>query len=315
MDLVSALTKQFGDNAFSRKDIIAVAKKNKISTSERREFLADSQYKVSHGVYSVKAAEPQVPEKKETDEDVLERIKERFVILEKLSESAAFGETRALIVSGPPGLGKTHTVTETIVPAAALYRILSGSASAVGLFRALWETKSKGSVLILDDCDSVFFDLAALNLIKAACDSTKKRTIRWCTDYHMSSADGDVPEKEFEYNGTIVFITNIDFDASVKKGSKIAPHIEALMSRAHYLTLGIKNRRDYLIRIEQVIKEMYLKGEFAKEEAIDSIRFIRDHSDSLRELSVRTAIKLTQLRKSIPEGWERCARVTMCKGY
>lgn len=314
MNLVEILKNEFGSDTFSRKEFIAVCKKNNVPVNERKVFLQDPTYKQSHGVYCVEP-EPEEPEVPETDEEILKRITDRFDILEKLSESAAFGETRALIVSGPPGLGKTYTVTETIEPAAANCKIMSGSASAAGLYRALWETRLKGSCLIIDDCDSVFFDVGALNLIKAACDSTKKRVIRWCSDYHFSSADSDRPEKEFDYNGTVVFITNIDFDSSIKKGSKIAPHIEALMSRAHYISLGIKNRRDYLIRIEHVIKQMYTSGEFGKEEAIDAIRFIRENQGQLRELSIRTAIKLTQLRKSLLEDWERCARITMCKGH
>lgn len=323
MNFIEALSDKFGEQQFSRSEAFALSYEKGFPKTDVRNFLANDAYKVERGVYSVAGAAPAKavvedtePEKQETDAEILARITDRFDILEKLSESAAHGDTRALIVSGPPGLGKTHTVTETIIPNAVQSKILSGSASPIGLFRALWETRFKGSVLVIDDCDSVFYDLGALNLIKAACDSTKKRTIRWCTDYHMSAPDGDdKPEKEFEYEGTLIFITNIDFDKSIKQGSKIAPHIEALLSRAHYLSLGIRNRRDYLIRIVDVIQTMYKKGEFNKEEAQDAIKFIMANATSLRELSVRTAIKLTQLRHALPNDWERTARVTMCKGY
>lgn len=307
------LLQQNGSKSFTREEVKTIAKANGIKTAELKEFLSDPTNKAGHGKYIATPKAPPVPEKVETDEEIAQRITDRFEILESLSESAAIGETRALIISGPPGLGKTHTVTNVVnnVASDQVVRTLSGSASAIGLYRSLYETMHKGSVLVIDDCDSVFGDLASLSLIKAACDSTKKRIIRWCSDYHFG---GDALPKEFEYNGTLIFITNIDFDVQLEKGSsKLTPHLEALMSRAHYLTLGIKTRRDYLVRIHQVIKQMYVAQEFGKEEALDAIAFVNENVDNLRELSCRTAIKLVQLRKSMPEKWQKVARITMCK--
>jgi len=309
-NLVEVL-KSSGSTSFTRDEVKALAKENGIKTTELKAFLQDPANRQERGRYGVVITQAK-PVQTETEEQIAVRIRDRFEILESLSSSAASGETRALIVSGPPGLGKTHTVTNTVE---ALCRdnvvvTLSGSASAIGLYRGLSDTRSKGSVLILDDCDAVFFDLASLSLLKAACDSTKKRILRWSSEYHFG---GDAIDKCFEYHGTVIFITNIDFDAELARRSKLTPHLEALMSRAHYLTLGIRTKKDFIVRIIDVIKVMYNKGEFGKDEAVDAITFIKDHADSLRELSCRTAIKITQLRKSLPDDWERVARITMCK--
>lgn len=311
MSLVQALQKS-GATEFSRDEVKAAAKANGIKTVELVEFFSAPQHKLRHGVYTVTPQTPVVAAKIETDEEIEARISDRFDILEKLTESAAVGDTRALIISGPPGLGKTHTVTKVVEQMCqdVTVKTISGSASAIGLYRALYETHAKGSVLIVDDCDTVFYDLAALSLIKAACDSTKKRVIRWCSDYHFG---GDGIPQNFDYDGSLIFITNIDFDVQLAKVAKLTPHLEALMSRAHYLTLGIRSRRDYLVRIKQVITQMYLKQEFKKEEALDAINFVNDNVDTLRELSCRTAIKLIQLRSSLPDDWQRVARLTMCK--
>lgn len=311
MNLIEALQNS-GSKEFTREEVKAFSKANGIKTTELKAFLSDPQYKVGRGQYTVTPAAPKVPEKVETDDEIEARIADRFDILEKLTESAALGGTRALIISGPPGLGKTHTVSKVVEQTCSdcIVKTISGSASAIGLYRALYETSAKNSVLIVDDCDTVFYDLAALSLIKAACDSTKKRVVRWCSDYHFG---GDGVPNQFDYNGTLIFITNIDFDLQLAKASKLTPHLEALMSRAHYLTLGIRSRRDYLVRIKQVIKQMYIKQEFKKEEALDAITFVNDHVDTLRELSCRTAIKLVQLRASMPDDWQRVAKLTMCK--
>lgn len=320
MNLIEAIQKQFGNKQLSRSEVESVYHSGKFRSAELHSFFKNN--KVARGVYAVNptnVSTEEIPDEDtgETDEQILERITERFRILEKLSESAAFGETRALIVSGPPGLGKTHTVTETVFAAVSgsrdrCVKMVSGNASPIGLYRSLYETKNAGSVCIIDDCDSVFLDIACLNLIKAACDSTKKRYIRWCSEYHFG---GNEIEREFEYNGTLIFITNIDFDKQLSNpNAKLFPHIQALLSRAHYLSLGIKNRNDYLVRIRQVIEQMFDAGQFGKEEAIDTYRFIKENVKTLRELSIRTAIKLTQLRKSLPEDWESVARVSLCKG-
>jgi hypothetical protein len=310
MNLIEAIKQQPG-TSFTREEIKHIAREHKIKTKETQSFLSNANNRHQRGRYGVAIAEAK-PQKVETDEEVSTRICDRFEVLTSLTVSSVSGETRALIVSGPPGLGKTHTVTTTVETFCidGVVAKLSGSASAVGLYRALSDTRQKGSVLIIDDCDTIFTDLISLSLLKGACDSTKKRMLRWTSEYHFG---GEHIDREFEYNGTIIFITNIDFDLELTRKSRLTPHIDALMSRAHYLTLGIKTRRDYIIRIKDVITEMYTRGEFAKEEAQDAVNFINRYAGNLRELSCRTAIKLTQLRKSIPHDWERIARITMCK--
>jgi hypothetical protein len=117
--------------------------------------------------------------------------------------------------------------------------------------------------------------------------------------------------RSFDFEGSIVFITNYDFDAMIDKGHKLAPHLQALVSRAHYIDLAMKSRRDYLVRIRQVIKQGLL-GDLAPEARADVITFIERNHDSLRELSLRMAIKLGHLRKQGGD-WERVARITCCK--
>jgi len=310
MKLIDILSAS-GSTSFTRDEVKAIAHTYKIKSKELKDYLTDPSNKRGRNLYGTLEAEKV---KVETDEEIALRIRDRFEILEALAASAALGETRALIVSGPPGLGKTHTITETVASLCkdAVSITLSGSASPVGLYRALHDTQHKGSVLILDDCDTIFHDLSSLSLLKAACDSTKKRVVRWSSEY---SFKGDDIPTQFDYHGTLIFITNIDFDLELARKNRLTPHLEALMSRAHYLTLGIKTKRDFITRIVDVITAMYKKEEFSKQEALDAIDFIKVNADNLRELSCRTAIKLVQLRTSLPDDWKRTAKITMCKNF
>ena len=79
----------------------------------------------------------------------------------------------------------------------------------------------------------------------------------------------------------------------------------------HYIDLAMKTRRDYLIRIRQVIKQGLL-SELSSSERKDVITFIEKNHEKLRELSLRMAIKLGALRKN-SSNWERLALVTCCK--
>jgi hypothetical protein len=59
---------------------------------------------------------PQVPH--ETDEEVMNRIEQRFSILDDMTKAAIAGDIRAMIVVGPPGVGKSYGVEHQLGPQA-----------------------------------------------------------------------------------------------------------------------------------------------------------------------------------------------------
>ena len=97
----------------------------------------------------------------------------------------------------------------------------------------LYENRDK--LVIFDDCDSVFADELALNILKAALDSGKTRKICWNSDSRLLREEG-IPNT-FNFNGSAIFITNLKFDNV--RSTKIKDHLEALMSRCHYIDLEI----------------------------------------------------------------------------
>ena len=76
----------------------------------------------------------------------------------------------------------------------------------------------------------------------------------------------------------------------------------------------MKTRRDYMIRIKQVLKMGLLKAQgLNAEQEADVMAFLNKNQDKLRELSLRMAIKIGNLRKMGNPNWAAMAKVTCCK--
>jgi len=251
----------------------------------------------------------------ETDAEIDARISERFDILDTLTEACVVGNARALIVSGPAGLGKSFTVEKRLSqwdPEGNNHVIVKGYVRATGLIKLLYHYRHDNNVIVFDDADAIFFDDVSLNLLKAVCDTTERRSVSWMSEGKLiDDESAELVPRTFDFDGTIIFISNYDFDAMIDKGHKLAPHLQAMVSRSHYIDLAMKTRRDYLVRIRQVIAQGML-SDLTELQRAQVMRFIDKNADNLRELSLRMALKLASLCKQ-SDNWERLARVTCCK--
>ena len=262
---------------------------------------------------------PPVQPKDETDEEVIERMRKRFAILDDMTKATKRGDVRAMIVSGPPGVGKSfgvETVLEKYNTLTTLgnmppkYEVVKGAMSPIGLYCKLYNFSSRDNVLVFDDCDSILLDDLSLNILKAALDSKKVRKICWNTDSHMLRREG-VPDT-FEFAGSVIFITNIKFDNV--KSKKLRDHLEALESRCHYIDLTIDTLREKLLRIQQIVKDGMLNSYALPDETKQQVvQYIWDHKRRLREVSLRTVLKIADLAKAFPEQWQDMATSTVLK--
>lgn len=259
---------------------------------------------------------PVAADTNETDEQISARILDRFEVLQDLTDSSIEGISRALVVSGPAGLGKSYTIEKSLEawdPDQRRHTIIKGYVKATGLYKLLYQYRKSNNVIVFDDADTIFSDETALNMLKAVCDTTEKRRVSYLADYKMVDEDSaELIPNSFEFEGSIIFITNLDFHALIERGHKIACHLQALISRSHYVDLSMKTRRDYVVRIHQVMEQGLLKHLSAAKQA-EVMEFITDNSDNLNELSLRVAIKLSNLIQSKPDRWQKIARVTMLK--
>jgi hypothetical protein len=252
-----------------------------------------------------------IPVHSKTDEEIAHDQRETFEILGEMTKAVASNTVKGLVVSGPAGIGKSHTVETTLhdtldmlgklTGQGKMYEVISGGISAAVLYEKLWEYRDESQVLVFDDCDGVLYDEDSLNVLKAALDSKKTRRISWNTrSLHLERKD--IPNS-FEYKGGVIFITNVKFDQI--KSARIGNHLEAIVSRCHYMDIGIDTAREKLLHIRNVVERSNMLGSYGfnsdtKAEVMD---YINNHSQQLRELSLRMVLKIADLRKAMPNNW------------
>lgn len=275
----------------------------------------------------------------ETLEAAKERIAVRYDAMERMTRRLVAGKVPSLIISGPPGLGKSYTVREAlaerfpdgpektpdlsedeldVVDDETLstegqlhYDTVSGSISAVGLYQALWYTRN-GGILVLDDVDDVFRDETALNLLKGALDSSPVRTISWRKEARWLEENG-IPDR-FQFNGHVVFLTNIDFEQVIMSGKRDAEHFKALIDRSMYLCLTLRTRRDFMIRIRQVAggEEGMLVKNFGLtlEQSEEVLDFVTEHQTRFYNLSLRLVGQVALCMAADPVAWQKDVEAT-----
>lgn len=283
------------------------------------EFVDEDDYAAQAGVTIIEREVGKIVSN-ETDEEVMARIAERFDILHQMTRAACEGNIRAMIVTGPPGVGKSFGVEAELERASVFDRIkgkklrsnvIKGAATPIGLYKALYEYSDKDNVLVFDDCDMLFYDDLSLNLLKSALDTGKNRKICWNSESRTLKAE-EIPNS-FNFKGSVIFITNLKFENI--KSKKLQDHLSALESRCHYLDLTLDTTRDKLLRIKQIANtgELFDGYDFTPEQQADVIDFLFANHHKLREVSLRTALKLGDLYKSFPNNWQSMARTTVMK--
>lgn len=294
----------------------------------------------------VKIAEPVIeePEKEHSYLDILQESDNRFEALNVIGNATAMGLNNAFIVSGAAGLGKSHNIDQIVNRLKKNgdfhFETVKGYLRATGLYKLLYKMRHENCVLVLDDADEVFRDEIGLNLLKAALDTTESRFLSWHSQLKMfirseeliagdeildpdvfidannEEQQKDAPEliqvpNKFEFKGSVIFITNLDFQELVDSNSKLSPHFKALMSRSHYLNIGMHKSKEKLVRIAQVVGHGMLSSQgISEDEEMEILTFIEDNLDNFSDLSLRLALKLAALMKMDKHKWKTTARMT-----
>lgn len=247
---------------------------------------------------------------------MLDRMREHFETLYGMSKAIANGQFHGMVVYGPPGVGKSHNVAAALKNEELFTEgfedrnlSVSGYMTTVNLYMLLYKYRHENHVLVLDDIDSIFVSPESLNLLKAALDSGESRTVSYMAQSRALEKEG-IP-KSFDFKGGIILITNINFDTY--KG-KVRSHLDAIVSRCHYLDLSVKTDHQKLLWIKDItLNGNMLRKKLHIDEAITVIEFIEQHADQMRELSLRMVSKIADLKIIDPENWKRTARITCMK--
>jgi len=259
-------------------------------------------------------------EQYETDDEIMDRIRERFMFLEDMARAVKGGSIRSLIVTGAPGMGKSfgvekvlgyHDVFATIANDFSLkkYEIVKGAIGDLGLYKKLYEYRHAKNALVLDDCDDIYTSDRGLNLLKSALDTSKKRILSWHFDSNILRDEG-IPNS-FEFNGGMIFITNVNFN--YVRSKSLRKHLEALEDRSHLFDLTVHTPREQVIRIKQVVADGMLNDLRINDEAKKAVvDFVLENQNNLK-LSLRTVSKTAELAEAFPDNdkWKKVARMTL----
>jgi hypothetical protein len=218
-------------------------------------------------------------------------VHSRFLYLTNFTQMVASGVTPSLVVTGQGGLGKTHTVTQTIekmgMSEGIDYVFFKGYSTARGLYNTLYD--NNGKLIIFDDCDSVLEDRVSVNILKSALDSYDKRVISWMS----RPTRGDTYPQQFEFGGNIIFISN-------KTKSSLDG---ALLTRSIVVDLEMTNA-EKIERIRGIMGSIL--PQLPTDIKEDAVKFLE--SNPQFDINFRTFIMVSKIRNSFPHNWGDMSR-------
>ena len=276
------------------------------------------------------------------DAKIKARIAECFEVMDYLVQSAADGQINGAIFSGPPGISKSTSVEQSIMRAIEQPDVVkrlqwkpkfpgdqmpaidptkykdqfdlrvkwvSGKVSPVGFYELLYKVSEARSVLVLDDTDCVLQDETMIGFMKIAMDTSgKPRVMTWSSAY---SNRMEAPSR-FVFKGTIIIITNINFEAQSQKENSLTEHLNALMDRTYYLDLTIHTLREKYLWIEHMCRDKGILENIglAPLQVSEVMSYFKNNILKFRHVSIRTVEKIGRLCMT-HGNWQRMCEATL----
>ena len=240
-------------------------------------------------------------------------ISELNADLNDFIEGVIAGVHRSAVIYGPPGLGKTHTVTAALASAGKVdgtdYVIVRSHATPLQLYQILYFMRQAGKIVVLDDCDGVLTNEIGLNIVKAATDN-KFRQVGWHSTVGIKSPSGKSIPSSFEFNGSLIVITNVRL--ATGRG-RMSNHWDALRSRMAGFHLCLDDRSDQYAQIFYAMTELdYLSATpdtmLDEGQKVELLKFFIENLDLPRRLDLRMPEAIAREMKCRPENWQRRAR-------
>jgi hypothetical protein len=213
---------------------------------------------------------------------------EKFSFLETYTDYILDGEMPGLLVSGDPGIGKTHRIMQRLdarglkdsidfleesvsegrnISEYGDYVVIKGFSTAKYMYRKFYEYRNK--IIIYDDCDKVLKDEVARNILKAALDSYPKRVVTWGAERFKTGEEDDLPNT-FVFTGRVIAITNIPeikIDEAVRSRCETIDFVLTAKQKMDLITHVVENggyaKFPEVVRMEalEYLQENYRYGD------------------------------------------------------
>lgn len=243
-----------------------------------------------------------------------QRVADLFAQLGSLVDLIITGGSPSLLVCGDAGIGKTYLcrhrlqasgLKEQVIsadasdtkpppgkkkkrkvkPKADSYLFVKGYSSPMGLYQTLHDNRE--SIIVFDDCDSVFKNAVSVNILKSALDSYDDRVISWA-----STATAKMGlDSRFEFKGMIIFLSNIP----------LAKLDNAVKSRSFTIEMTL-SREELFHRMNEVLG--HIEPDIPMNERLDALNHLAHNIDTLGEFNMRTLIKAIRIRHSNHPAWK-----------
>jgi hypothetical protein len=276
------------------------------------DLIGSVQGRISSGSSSEKYKSNPEIDKLEADKEKLS-YETQIEDLQNLIKLTVSGASNALFVAGRGGIGKTHTVEETLSELGMKdgngYFKNTGTASSVGIYSLLF--KYKNDIILFDDSDDALKDQQSRNIIKAATDTKKLRKLVWNKmgsnvvdpDGFDGSDDelidsGKIP-RYFEFTGKIIFISNLSMNKLDPDG--------AIRTRAFIIDINPTDMEIYDF-MEKIVDKIPLDGSLHldSETRTSVVQLIRNspskQTANLRKLSRALNMKAGALKAGVEIG-------------
>ena len=243
----------------------------------------------------------------------LDRVCEDNQLFGAFCDGLIRGTHKAAIITGDPGIGKSHQVRAALKRAGLQehtnFRVMRGMSSAGGLYACLMAMSAPGQILVIDDCDTLLKDETALNILKGATDR-KDPVVRWDSLRNNLKVRGQegytaLPD-HFRFDGQVIIITNVGMNGH-KKG-RMADHFRALKDRCAMYEISANSNVERFSRMFVAITQDQLVREWLtdKQEA-QLLEFIYRKLPDVKRLSLRTAEMIAREIRLTPNTWEKMA--------
>lgn len=251
----------------------------------------------------------------ETDEEISQRISNKLYVIHQMAQAAFDGKCRSLIVAGSAGVGKSFGIMKIAKQQSEeSCSIIRGRVTSKGIFKSLYKHRFAGHVVVFDDADGCFESESTMNLLKAACDSSDERYISMENGVVVYDEEGDAIPSTFQFEGSVIFISNLNMHEMAEKSGPMAQHFKAMISRSHYISLILKNARESVIHIKNVVSQGLLGDGFLNYEVEAIVSYIEENAEQLNELSLRMVKKVADLFQ-MSDDWKMMADATCKKQF